>query len=147
MEKELAAYWRVLLECRRKLKETKIKIVEKEELLASIQFEIERISKVLDDNMMGFEETELQLYKVFVTQVENSKNIGTAILCENFSSVELAKNAGSSNLLFSESYFEIRGYEATQNNIIGGENDTGTSLGIYQSKDLKTLRLQRKGGR
>lgn len=97
--------------------------------------------------MMGFEEIELQLYKVFVTQVENSKNIGTAILCEDFSSIELAKNAGSSNLLFPESYFEIRGYEATQNNIIGGENDTGTSLGIYQSKDLKTLRLQRKGGR
>lgn len=115
--------------------------------MTSIQFEIERVSRVLDDKVMGFEETEQQLYKVFVTQIENSKNIGTAILCEDFSSVELAKNAGGSNLLFPESYFEIRCYEVTQNNIIGGENDTGTSLGIYQSKDLKTIGLQRKRGR
>ena len=81
---------------------------------------------------------EEKLYKIFVTQVNEGKSFGTGILCQDFSSVEAAEEIGRECLIFPDSYFEIREYNAKQN-IIGGEMDNGKSLGKYYAEKKEDL--------
>lgn len=81
---------------------------------------------------------EEKLYKIFVTQINNGKSFGTGILCQDFSSIEVAEEIGRDCLIFPESYFEIREYNAKQN-IIGGEMDSGKSLGKYYAEKKEDL--------
>lgn len=52
----MAAYWRTLLDCRRKLKGTIVKDEEKEKLLIHVQEEIERVSALLDSAVRNEED-------------------------------------------------------------------------------------------
>ena len=75
-------------------------------------------------------------YRVFITQKENEKDLGTGIVCYDFPSLQKAILYGESKLLFPESYFDVRLYYSDRN-IVGGINDNGEFVGRYYKKDFE----------
>lgn len=70
------------------------------------------------------------VYKVFVTQIRKKpfgkeENLGIAMLCDTFDSIEKAAEAGRRYLLFPASNLEVKEYDDDQPVIVFGTGDAG----------------------
>jgi len=76
----------------------------------------------------------MKFYKVWLFNVVNGKE-SNSILVEDFETLNAAKvNGRRYRVGGPESYFVVREYDTSKNNIIGGDFSTDTGTTVYSSK-------------
>lgn len=83
---------------------------------------------VISDN----EADNTYLYKVFITQIRDGESLGVSLLCENYETLEDARKEGEIKLLFKESFYEVKEYDASAKVFMYGTGDNGKV--VYSSK-------------